>query len=214
MVTLTEGRHAAEFILSEASGMRSREAIVVAEGQNLPAGAILGKYITGTAAAVAFAENAGNGIMGAVTVSAGAKPGAYSLIIIEPGADAGGFILLDPDGSYAGTGAVGSEFDFGGLAFTLADGSADFAAGDGFKITVNPTATLYAEYDPTATDGTQRVAGILFGPTDATAGNTPAAAIVRDAEVNRHILTWFEGASAGEISVGTLGLAALGIIVR
>lgn len=152
--------------------------------------------------------------MGAVTVSAGGLPGAYTLVIIEPGSDAGTFILLDPEGNYAGTGAVGTEYDTGGLTFTLADGAADFAAGDVFTITVNPTATLYAQYDPTATDGTQRVAGILFGPTDATGGNTPAAAIVRDAEVNRHCLEWFDGASAGEVSVGTLGLAALGIIVR
>lgn len=214
MVVFTEGRHAAEFMISEASGMRSREAIVLASGQNLPAGAILGKYIAGTAAAVAFAENNGNGTMGSITVSAGALPGAYSLIVIEPGADAGGFILLDPSGNYAGTGAVGTEFDTGGLTFTLADSAADFAAGDGFTITVSPTATHYAQYDPTATDGTQRVAGILWDNTDATGGNAAATAIVRDAEVNRHCLEWFEGASAGEVSVGTLGLAALGIIVR
>jgi hypothetical protein len=41
MTVLTEGRHAGEFILSEANGQRSRETITIASGQDLPAGAIL-----------------------------------------------------------------------------------------------------------------------------------------------------------------------------
>jgi hypothetical protein len=44
MVALTEGRHAAEFILSEAAGMRSRDNIVIASGAGkLAAGTIVGK---------------------------------------------------------------------------------------------------------------------------------------------------------------------------
>lgn len=41
MTVFTEGRHAAEFILSEANGQRSRENGVVASGQTLAAGQIV-----------------------------------------------------------------------------------------------------------------------------------------------------------------------------
>lgn len=41
--TLTEGRHAGEFLLSEANGQLSREAITVASGEDLVAGAVLGQ---------------------------------------------------------------------------------------------------------------------------------------------------------------------------
>ena len=94
----------------------------------------------GTAVAAAFAGNTGNGTMGAVTVSAGAKAGVYNLIVIEPGANAGVFQVIDPDGVFVGRGTVAVAFSAGGLAFTLADGATDFVAGDGFTITVTLTA--------------------------------------------------------------------------
>lgn len=43
MTTLNESNHAAEYLVSEASGTRSREAITVISGQNLAAGTVLGK---------------------------------------------------------------------------------------------------------------------------------------------------------------------------
>lgn len=43
MTILTEGQHAGGFIISEASGTRSREEITVAAGQNLVAGQVLAK---------------------------------------------------------------------------------------------------------------------------------------------------------------------------
>lgn len=47
MTALTEGRHAGEFILSEAAGQRSRENVTIVSGQDLKAGAVLGKITTG-----------------------------------------------------------------------------------------------------------------------------------------------------------------------
>lgn len=41
MTTLTEGRHAGEFLVSEASGTRSRATGTVASGQNLVAGQVV-----------------------------------------------------------------------------------------------------------------------------------------------------------------------------
>ena len=43
MPVLTEGRYAGEFIVSEGNGKISRETVTVLSGQNLQAGAVLGK---------------------------------------------------------------------------------------------------------------------------------------------------------------------------
>ncbi len=58
MTTLTEGLHAAEFIASEANGSRSREAIVVATGENLGAGSVVAQ-LTANGFYVAY-DNAGS----------------------------------------------------------------------------------------------------------------------------------------------------------
>lgn len=89
-----------------------------------------------TAASAAFGTNTGNGVMGAITVSEEARPGRYILRIVEEVANAGNFVIEDPDGEQIGDGAVAAAFDTGGLAFTLADGATDFGVGDAFAITV------------------------------------------------------------------------------
>jgi len=95
-----------------------------------------------TASSAAFAGNTGDGAMGEVTVGANAKAGAYKLVIIEPAANAGKFQVEDPDGIIIGTGTVGVEYSIGThITFTLADGSTDFVAGDGFTITVAAAGT-------------------------------------------------------------------------
>lgn len=43
MTVFNEGRHAAEFLVSEANGHRSRETVTIASGENLEAGAVLGQ---------------------------------------------------------------------------------------------------------------------------------------------------------------------------
>lgn len=43
MAVFTETRHAAGFMLSEANGTRSRDTVTIVSGQNLKAGAVLGK---------------------------------------------------------------------------------------------------------------------------------------------------------------------------
>lgn len=91
----------------------------------------------GVATGAAVAGNTGNGtITAAPTVSAGAKVGVYRLICIEPGTDVGKFTLSDPDGIDLGVVTVAAAYSANGLAFTIADGSTDFASGDSFIITV------------------------------------------------------------------------------
>lgn len=100
---------------------------------------ILASQETFEAASAAVAGNTGNGTMGTVTVSAGAKEGVYKLTIVEPASNAGAFVVEDPDGIAIGNGDVAAAFSAGGLAFTLADGGTDFAAGDQFTITLTPS---------------------------------------------------------------------------
>jgi hypothetical protein len=101
-----------------------------------PIGGVEAAAELGAATAAAVAGNTGNGTMGTVTVGAGAKAGVYVLTCIEPGTNAGKFLLQDPDGIAVGVVTVAAAFSAGGLGFTLADGSTDFASGDAFTITV------------------------------------------------------------------------------
>lgn len=58
--TLTEGRHAGEFLMSEAAGQRSRENVTILSGQDLGAGAVLGK-VTASGKYVAVDQAASDG---------------------------------------------------------------------------------------------------------------------------------------------------------
>ncbi|MBF0260450.1 MAG: head decoration protein [Magnetococcales bacterium] len=107
-----------------------------------------------TGTATPYSWNTGTGTMGAITVSTGAKVGDYRLDIMRAASNAGHFIVTDPDGVYVGSGAVASAFSAGGLSFTLADAT-DYAAGDGFIITVAAaTSGAGGVWTVTAPDGT------------------------------------------------------------
>lgn len=90
-----------------------------------------------SATAEAAEGNTGNGAMGAITVTGDLPHGDYVLDIISEAGNAGGFRITGPDGAVFGPlGNVATAYNFGGLAFTLADGSEDFDIGDSFVITV------------------------------------------------------------------------------
>jgi phage tail sheath protein FI len=215
MGSITEGPATGEFLVSEANGYRSRSAITLLTGTSFAAGHVLGKITKAGATALAKVGNAGNGVMGAITVGAGAKPGAYKLTIIEPATDAGAFMLEDPDGVTVGAGTVAVLFNQGGLSFTLADGGNNFASGDQFTITVAAGSGKFKEYNPANTDGSEVPAAILLGAVDATSADKLGAGITRDAEVNGHVLTWFSGADANAKAAAAVLLETnTGIIIR
>lgn len=139
-------------------------------------GTVLGKtLVSGSAAAVAGGANTGNGTMGSITVSAHAKIGQYTLRITVASSNAGAFELLNSSGSVIGTGNVASAFVGNGLAFTLADGSADFIVGDTFTITVTGT-EKYKILENTASDGSAAFAGIYIGASNGLGIDTSVAA--------------------------------------
>ncbi|WP_349569401.1 head decoration protein [Azotobacter salinestris] len=210
MSVKTETRRAGDFILSEANGTRSREEITVnATAGKLSAGTLLAKITAANAAsATAGGGNTGNGTMGTITVGNEAITGTYTLTITEAAANAGDFSVTDPNGAVIGTGTVGVAFSAGGLAFTLADGSTDFAVGDTFSIAVNAGIGEWVAYDDDGTnDGRRAATGILYGNVDATSADARAVAIVRDVEVIESLLIGLD-------DNGKADLLALGIIAR
>lgn len=214
MPTLTETLHAGNFIVSEAPGTRSRDAITVLSGQNLLAGTVLGKVALGAATAAAVAGNtSGAGSVGSVTVGLGAKVGVYRLVCIEPASNAGKFTVEDPDGIVVGVATVAVAFSGGGLGFTISDAT-DFVSGDSFTITVAAGSGKYKKFDPANTDGSAVPCGVLFEDVDASAADAPGVAVVRDAEILASSLVWFSGATSDDKTAAKAVLATLGIIAR
>lgn len=212
MAILTEGTHAGEFICSEANGSRSRDTIVVADGETLVAGAVLGRIETGTASSVT--TGTGNGVMGAITVGASAQRGDYILTIKTAASNAGGFELIDPEGDVVGTGDVGTAFVGGGLSFTLADGAVDFIAGDYVTITVADGSFQWVERDVADTNGSAVAAGILFEAVTTSGAVGAGVVLLRAMEYNLAEVTWKTGTSQPDIDLGVAELESIGVISR
>lgn len=172
------------------------EKITVLTGQNLVRGTLLGRVAGAVAAAVADAGNTGNGTVGAVTAGAGAKEGTYRLVCIEPAANLGKFQVEDPDGVIVGVATVGAAFA-GPIAFTIADGSTDFVAGDQFTVAV-AVGTKYVKSVAAATDGSHIPRAVLAEDCDATAADKEAMAYVV-AGVNENALTYGAGHTAASV---------------
>jgi hypothetical protein len=212
----TEPMYAGEFILSEATRSRSRDQVTIAQNQALLAGTVLGLSSVGALSVSAAKTGAGNGVITGSTIAAGSKVGKYVATCVAAVANAGSFMLQDPDGVDLGEITVAVAFNLGGLAGTIADGSADWAAGDTVVYTVSEATGLgeYERLNPSATDGDQAAAGISFAPVTTGSGVTAqAVAITRDAEVKSACLDW-GSLTDDQVAAATVQLAALGIIVR
>lgn len=218
MTVFHEARHAGEFILTEANGKRSRENVTIAENQDFVAGTVLALLAQAggvTTDAAADAGNTGDGTiaMADPAVNSKVKNGVYSVIFTAATA----FKVEDPNGVEIGTGATGAAFNKE-VKFTITAGGTAFAAGDRFAITVgveSPGDYQAVAYDPTGTDGSEKASALAIYPAKTGAGETvKIAALVRDCEVNGHILTWPEGITADQKAAGIADLQAAGIIVR
>lgn len=220
MAVYVEGAHEGEFLMSEAAGTRSRETVVFGPSQELVPGQVVGQILVGalSATAEAFAGNTGNGVMGAITVDAGAPLGDYKLVITEPASNVGNFVVERPDGVVDGQGDVAAAYN-GLINFTLADGATDFVAGDGFTITVVAADAddqdQYVALSLTATDGSQTPAGLTYRGVITGADETAEdVLIVRDAEVNGQLITYPTGATDDQKAAIRAALITKGIIVR
>lgn len=218
MTVFTEARHAGEFIMTEANGKRSRENVTIAASQTLVAGAVLALLAQAggvTTDAAAAAGNTGDGTiaMADPAVNSKAKNGVYTVIMTAATA----FKVEDPNGVEIGIGAAGTAFNKE-VKFTVTAGSTPMVAGDRFTIAVgveSPGDYQAVAYDPTDTDGAEKAAAIaIYSATTGEAETVKIAALVRDCEVNGHILTWPGGITAEQKAAGIADLQAAGIIVR
>lgn len=132
----------------------------------LAAGAIVGRVLGTVTPAAAAGNTAGSGTIASATLGAGAKAGVYQVICVEPAANAGAFVIEDPDGLIVGRATVAVAFT-GPINFTITDAN-DFVVGDRFTVTValnddDEVALVTAA----ATDGTQIAYGINAVAADA-----------------------------------------------
>lgn len=210
MPFIHQAARAADFILSEANGQRSRENIVIAAGSGVVhAGTLIAKITAANAAtATAASGNTGNGTVGTITVTSDAVSGAYGVEITEAAENGGTFVVTGPAGAELGTGQVGTPFTGGGLTFTISDGSTDFAEGDAWTIAVQANLGEWVPYDEDgANDGRRAASGVLYAGVDASEADVQAVAIVRDAEVATTLLIGLDEA-------GRADLLALGVLAR
>jgi head decoration protein D len=101
-MALQEGRHPAEFVLSEANGQRSRDNITIGENQDFVAGTVLGK-LTADGSFVAFNAGGADGSQNAAAIPLyPAKTGdgeSVKISAITGDAEVNGKILTWPAGA-------------------------------------------------------------------------------------------------------------------
>lgn len=193
---------------------RQTEKICILNSAALLAGSVLGKITVGTLAAAGAAIAGNTGSSGAITatpaVAAGSKLGVYKLFCIEPGTNAGKFIMHDPDGVALGIVTVAVEATLGGITFTIADAT-DFVSGDGFTITVTAAAGSgkYKLSALAATDGSQNPCAILLEAADA-AGQDAYGVVALSGCFNEGALTF---GTDQTLALSRAALAALNIYV-
>lgn len=219
--SFTEGRHAAEFVLSEAEFHRSRDNILLAASQSIIAGAIL--IAAGVAAgitATASADASNTSGSGAITLDAttpvlnGAQDGVYRAVCIAVAANGGEFEVFDPNGRPIGKVAVGATFA-NQIKFVIADAT-DFVAGDAFsiKVGIEPSDLAYSNLT-TDGPGDAKLALALYNVvTGGTETGTQTSGLTRDCEVAGPRLTWPAGITAAVKAETINALAKQGIIVR
>ena len=208
---LYEQWHNGGYLVSQAPGHLSHDQVTLGQSGLTYAGTVLGQQSIGTtAAAAALGTNVGNGTVGAITLSSGVQLGAY---VVEFDS-ATNFVVSNPAGAEVGHGTVGNVFNAGGVSFTITAGGTAFAAADSFTVTVAAGSGNYLPLNPTANDGTQTPAAILFETKDTTSAAKTVLATVRSAEVNASELIWPAGTTALQIAAYAAVLAAKGIISR
>ena len=140
MTTYTETTHAGGFITGELPDCLSRKAGSLASGQNLLAGAVLGKITKAIAAApIPTIVGTGTGLMSALTFGPDVQTGSYVITLTATGATAA-FSVTAPDGTVLPTGNVATAYVSTHLSFLIANGGT-MTTGDVFTVVVTAGGT-------------------------------------------------------------------------
>lgn len=139
---------------------------VIALGQNLKVGTLLGRRLLALGTTVPDPANTGNGSLDGLALGPGVMRGVYELLCVS-GAGPGTFILIDPFGRVSREFEVGVPY-VGQLSMTVQNGSVQFGKGDRLTVEVTGGDGRLGLIDPTAFDGMQIPAGVLYEDVDAT----------------------------------------------
>ena len=164
-MAISEKQHAGAFILEEILGVLGRSPVTVLSGQNLNAGAVVGRVTKGVGrVSVPSVVGTGNGTIGTVYAGPEVQVGSYVLTCTAAAANGGTFSVTNPAGKVLPSATVGTPYRSREVNFTIADGSTDYIVGDSFTLVVSSTA-------PTVVGtGNGTVSSITMGP-DAKPGN-------------------------------------------
>lgn len=219
MTVFTEGRHAAEFLMSEQGITFSRDNITIGESQTLVPGHVLGAKVSvadATSVASADAGNTGSSgtiAMDATPLTSAAKNGRY----VGVASAATKVDWTDPDGQQIGVSTHGTLFNKGGIRVTITAGGTPNVVGDTFYVDVGvePGDLQYVAYDQDGADGSQIAKAVaMYGATTGVGESAAISAITRGAEVNGNLITWPGDITAAEKALAISQLADAGIIVR
>lgn len=185
-----------EFLLSEAPGTLSREAVVLASGAgSLSAGSVLGRVTKRQAAApIPTIVGTGTGLMSALTFGPDAQVGSYVITLLATSATAA-FSVVAPDGTALPNGAVGTAYKSNHLSFLISDGGT-MTLGDAFTVEVTAAGTPVL-----VGTGTGAVSGVSLGKL-AKIGTYKVRLLATSATAAFEVLAP-DGASVGEGNVAT-----------
>lgn len=222
----TEGRHAAEFVMAEANGNRSRENGTIGASQDVKPGTVLGANKAKGLEAASAAKAGGNTGNGTLVLDATtpllrlASLGVYKLRFTTTTS----MRLEDPDGHVLGDIAIGGTTGNNAavaeqIKGVVTQGATPFAAGDGFDVTVTESdeggVIEFGALNPAAADGMQDAAALALYPAKTGVGESVQIAIIaRDCTVNGKCLEWPDGITDAQKAAAVAQLADRGIIVR
>jgi hypothetical protein len=135
----------------------NRTPVTIAADQILPAGAVLVRAYTATPAAIG--GNVGNGTLSVSAIGPDVIEGTYTAKCVLKRSDRGTFEIRSPSGGVIDEANVGTPLQSSAFSLTIADGSTDFAVGDGFTIVVAGGAYSGFAFGDDA--GVQVAAGVL-----------------------------------------------------
>lgn len=191
----------------------AREDVTVLSGQNVSAGAVLGR-VTKAAGAVSGAGNTGTGTVSGVSLGTLAEIGDYVLKCIATAANGGTFQVMAPDGKILPPATVGVAYTGDHINFTVNDGTTDFALGDSFTVPVEAGSGKVRVINFAGVDGSRDAFGIALSDYDATGGDVEGVAVVRDAVIDAANLVWPEGATDDQKAAALAQLKEKGIVTR
>lgn len=139
---INQGSFTPDNLIAGSNELLVTEEILVARGQNLTRGSVLGRVKHSTPSSGTPDGNTGNGTCMMVTGGPKTKIGRYRIFCTRAAVNSGEFQVRDPAGKFVGSvlitgGASGiGDFKSDEINFRLRDGTTDFAVGDSFFVDI------------------------------------------------------------------------------